>query len=92
MRDPSGSQPRPGPSPERQGDAFFHAGDDVPARRQDRKDQLVAREVPVEADDQAGEQGRAALHEPFQQGLLAGSGLAEDRDTCRLLLEAAARG
>ena len=62
-----------------QGDAFFHAGDDVPARRQDRRDQVIAREVPVEADDAAGEQARAAPHEPFQQGLLPGSGLAEDR-------------
>ncbi len=64
---------------EGQGDALFHAGDDVPARLQDRRDQVMAGEIPVEADDQAGEQGRAALHEPFQQRLLPGAGLAQDR-------------
>ena len=60
-------------------DAFFHARDDVPARLQDRGDQVIAREVPVEADDAAGEQARAALHKPLQQGLLPGPCLAQDR-------------
>ena len=54
MRDPSGSQPRSGPS-QRQADAFFHPGDDVPARVQDRRDQRhgrvgwAARRGPVSA-------------------------------------------
>ena len=50
-----------------------------PPACEDRRDQVIAGEVPVEADDAAGEQVRTALHEPFQQGLLPGSRLAQDR-------------
>ena len=55
------------------------AGHDVPARVQDRRDQLMAGKVPVEAGHPAGEQVRAALREPFQQGLLPGPAGAQDR-------------
>ena len=57
---------------EGQGDARFHPRDDVPARVQDRGDQVMAGEVAVEADDEPGEQLRAAPHQALQQGLLPG--------------------
>src|SRR5262249_38662729 len=53
---PVGQPAAAGPVFEAEADAFFHAGDDVPARIQDRGDQLVAGKITVEADDQAGEQ------------------------------------
>ena len=76
-RDPSGSQPPPGAS----GSAIpgAHPGDDVPARVQDRGDQVIAGEIPVEAGHAAGEQVRAAARQPFQQGLLPGPAAAQDR-------------
>jgi hypothetical protein len=74
--DPSGSQP-PGSSGRLI--LYVHAGDDVSARVQDRRDQLMAGEVPVEAGHAAGEQVRAAFREPFQQGLLPGPAVSQDR-------------
>src|SRR6266446_4518350 len=56
----------------RQRDRGAHPGDDVPARVQDRRDQLMAGEIPAGADDAAGEQVRAAARQPLQQRLLPG--------------------
>ena len=53
---------------EGQGDALFHAGDDVPAREQDRGDQVIAGEVPVEAGDAAREQLRALASRAVSAG------------------------
>ena len=73
-------QPAPaGAAGEGQRDALLHPRDHVPARVQDRGDQVVAGEVAVEADDEPGEQLRPALHQPLQQRLLPGAGLAQDR-------------
>ena len=50
-------QPAPvWPSGQAEADAFLHAGDDVPARGQDRRDQVIAGEMMVEAGHAAGEQ------------------------------------
>jgi Winged helix-turn helix len=51
----------------------------VPAGVQDRGDEVVAGEVAVEADDEAGEQLRPRPDQALQQGLLPGAGLAQDR-------------
>ena len=45
---------------------------------QDRRDQVIAGEVPVEADDAVGEQVRAAAHQAGQQRLLPGLGPTAD--------------
>ena len=54
----------------RQGNALFHAGDHVPAREQDRGDQVIAGEVAVEAGHAVPEHLRPLFRQPFQQGLL----------------------
>jgi hypothetical protein len=51
----------------------------VPARVQDRGDQVIAGKVAVKAGDPARDQVRAAPHEPLQQGLLPGGCPAQYR-------------
>ena len=73
----------------RQADPGLHACDDMPAGVQDRRDQVIAREVAVEADDAAGEQAGAAAGQAGEQRLLPGPGPARDRPEHRT---AGARG